>query len=77
MGQYGEISCDFPFKNLIVVVVPPQVEHVRGVDEQEDGDGGGLPLRAGPLQPREQGGGARDDTWHQGGELRMLSTFVL
>ncbi len=40
---------------------------MRGVDEQEDGHGGGLPLRAGPLQPREQGGRARDDTRHQGG----------
>ncbi len=64
------ISCDFPFKNLVL-----QVEHVRGVDEQEDGYGGGLPLRAGPLQPREQGGRARDDTRHQGGGTTC--TFIL
>ncbi len=38
---------------------------MRGVDQQKDGDGRGLALRAGPLQPREQGGGPRDDPRHQ------------
>ena len=42
---------------------------MRGVDQQEDGDGGGLPLRQEPLQPREQGGGTRDDPRHQAGTV--------